>query len=162
MTKEFKKLQKSISKVANFEKQLRIAKNRVINVGITADSSTAKNYESGDPVAVIGAQHEFGAPSLGIPKRSFLREPFLRRQSNIDSFLAKQFEQVVNEKQDAMTSLEYSGVWLRNISFKQFRTSGDGRWAKNSPATIAEKGSSKPLIDTGLLQNSVSYTVRKS
>jgi len=33
--------------------------------------------------------------------------------------------------------------------------------APNAPSTIAQKGSSKPLIDTGSMLNSITYAVRK-
>ena len=36
--------------------------------------------------------------------------------------------------------------------------SGDA-WTPNSPVTIALKGSSKPLIDTGVMLNSVTFAI---
>lgn len=33
----------------------------------------------------------------------------------------------------------------------------DGRWARNSPVTIARKGSAKPLTHTGKLRDSIEY-----
>ena len=43
---------------------------------------------------------------------------------------------------------------------KKYITDGT-HLAPNAPATIARKGSSTPLIDTGALLNSITYEVRK-
>ena len=37
----------------------------------------------------------------------------------------------------------------------------DGNWTPNAPSTIAKKGSDHPLIDTGLMRQSVHYVVKK-
>jgi hypothetical protein len=45
---------------------------------------------------------------------------------------------------------------------KAFETSGNGQWAPNSAITIRQKGSSKPLIDTGRLRGSITYEVENA
>lgn len=44
-------------------------------------------------------------------------------------------------------------------SFKEAFTGNE--WAPNAQSTIDAKGSSQPLIDTGLLRNSLTHVVRK-
>ena len=39
--------------------------------------------------------------------------------------------------------------------------SGRGKFKPNSPKTIKRKGSAKPLIDTGLMRESITYKVNK-
>ena len=46
---------------------------------------------------------------------------------------------------------------------RAFENSGiNGEWKPNSPMTIANKGSSKPLIDNGDLRSSISYEVENA
>lgn len=40
-------------------------------------------------------------------------------------------------------------------------TVGQGKFKPNSPKTIKRKGSAKPLIDTGLMRESITYKVNK-
>ena len=42
-----------------------------------------------------------------------------------------------------------------------FQTDGFGEWKPNSPFTIAQKGSAKPLVDTGELRKHVTYEVEE-
>lgn len=60
--------------------------------------------------------------------------------------------------------LKRIGVLILNEVNKNFvRGSNDGNaWTPNAPATIARKGSSKPLIDTGNLRASFTYQVKRN
>ena len=42
---------------------------------------------------------------------------------------------------------------------EEFRSSGFGEWAPNSPMTIENKGSAMPLIDKGRLRGAITYEV---
>ena len=37
----------------------------------------------------------------------------------------------------------------------------EGAWEPNAPSTVAKKKSSKPLIDTGRMRQSVNYIIRE-
>ena len=60
--------------------------------------------------------------------------------------------------------LKQIGVLILNEVNKNFvRGSNDGdAWTPNAPATIARKGSSKPLIDTGNLRASFTFQVKRN
>ena len=59
---------------------------------------------------------------------------------------------------DPATALELAGVHMLRSIQRNFDAIGrPERWAPNAPGTIARKGSSKPLVDTGWLMNSVRF-----
>lgn len=60
----------------------------------------------------------------------------------------------------ARVALKRAGMVGQNAARSWFTDQRNG-WAPNSPVTIALKGSSRPLIDTGQLRRSIVYVVRK-
>ena len=118
---------------------------------------TAK-YQNGVPVAAVAAWNEFGVSQeakkiLGaIPSRPFFREAIRNNKDKVKKILAD--ADVLADK----NVLEKVGEHMKGEITKSI-VSGD--WAPNAPYTVEEKGSSKPLIDTGLLRQSVHYEVRK-
>jgi phage gpG-like protein len=76
--------------------------------------------------------------------------------SNIDEVIGRLRERVAR-LQDINTPLEQSGAWTRSYFVQRFTGSND--WAANSPYTIAQKGSSRPGIDSGQMRNSITSSV---
>ena len=105
--------------------------------------------------AEIGLKHEFGSYSERIPPRSFLMVPLTKNQKelmDVRKILWKSFEKAEVSLKKAYTEL---GVIAEQIVQRAFETSNDADWDKNSDATIALKGSEKPLIDTAQLRRSI-------
>lgn len=135
----------------------RLSKTGYIQVGVIGKKKTQKKEVT---VAYYGSIHEFGDPASGIPMRSFLRHPiktffprYLRKNMTniIKNIEAGKQEQVLNKL----------GTEARNIVLNAFKTRGTyGEWKPNSPATIAKKGSSAPLIDIGNLRQSIDYKIQ--
>ena len=67
---------------------------------------------------------------------------------------------VQGDFQGSLEDMERLGLKAQNVCRKWFVNPENG-WAPNSPATIARKGSDRPLIDTGELRKSITYVVRK-
>lgn len=104
----------------------------------------------------LGLIHEFGAPSVGIPERSFLRAPFEANRAKYIANLNKALQAVFERRLTVKVALGLVGAQM----------AGDMQLAiakgippPNSPATVARKGSSKPLIDTGQLRQAISSDV---
>lgn len=140
-----------------------------ITVGIHADEGDAMHAgavfaedgalePSGDlTVADVATFHEFGTRT--IPQRSFIRAWFDENQAFIAETLQKQFAQVANGKRPVEQAAERCALAFEG-SVKQ-------RISRGIPpplaaSTIARKGSSKPLIDTGQLRNAVRGKVERS
>lgn len=114
--------------------------------------------------ADIGAVHEYGAPSQGIPQRSFLRIPISER-------LEKEMEQsgALSSEATADVLKEGSTVpWLKKIAILAerivagaFDSAGYGRWPawKNASYT---NNANQILVDTQQLRNSITSEVKES
>lgn len=148
-----------IKKVSHIEKAIKEAKNKSVNVGLPQEKTGSAIYSKDGSVKVVqvGAWHEYGTRKT--PKRSFLREPFIEKEKEIGNFINKQFKKIY-EGQSVDKGLGLIGAYCTNISKASFANSGDGKWKPLKPSTINKKGSSKPLIDTGTLRNSITWVVK--
>lgn len=107
----------------------------------------------------LAAIHEFGSPAANIPERSFLRAP-LRGTTWLPDLCAKLTKGVLIGRftpERAMAILGETSV----AAIKRYITTGDGVPPPLQPETIARKGSSRPLVDTSRLLNSITYVVEK-
>jgi hypothetical protein len=148
------------------QKQLKAmerAKNAVVKVGLPESSiATSKAYKSdGDKTAPtvleVGIWHEYGTQF--VPMRSFLRAPFIEKQSDLKRVIDGQFKLVLQKGLDVEVALGRVGLMARNISVGAFKTQGYGQWPDIQQSTKDAKGSSGILIDTGLLRNSITWVV---
>jgi hypothetical protein len=120
-----------------------------ITIGVHGDDGAASHGE-GLTVADVATFHEFGTPT--VPMRSFIRGWVDENQAFIRDTLQKQFAAVAAGKRPAdiaaaRCALAFEGAVKQRIS-------------RNIPpplaaSTIARKGSSVALIDTGQLRNAV-------
>lgn len=113
-------------------------------------------------VVEIGAVHEFGAGR--IPARSFLRSTFDAQRPKYQKFLTNGLRrEVVAVAKTGQTgpenlTLKRLGLVVEGDIKKRI---ADGIAPPLSPATIARKKSSKPLIDTGQLRASIASEIRR-
>lgn len=147
----------TLERTENLAKAMKKAKSKAVFVGLPSEKVGGEIYGDGQSIMTIGAVHEYGAGNS--PKRSFLRTPFLMHKKKINQYIAKQFETTLNGV-SVGDALENVGAYCTNISKKAFTTKGFGQWDALKPATIARKGSSQPLIDTGTLRNSITWVLR--
>jgi len=136
----------------------------VVKVGVQGPQAAANHQDSRLTVAQIATVHEFGRVihqpkmnrTITIPERSFLRatidmyqEAIARRQVLLtQGYLLGKFEM--------RASLELLGLYVVGLVKQRI---ANGIAPPNRPSTIARKGSSKPLIDTGQLRNSITHKV---
>jgi phage gpG-like protein len=128
-------------------------------VGILGDKTARKDGEGGSN-ALIGAVHEFGSVSRHIPERSFLRAPMA---THLKKEVDKSAPRIARAFADGTPEIAFAilGKKGEKVSKAAFDTSNDGKWPANAPDTISEKGSDRPLIDTGQLRRSISSDVQK-
>jgi len=138
-----------------FKKQLEEISGHHVVVGIRGEAGAASVEDGGPTVAQYATWNEFGTET--IPERSFLR-------STVDENKTKYFgmlEKALGKKKEE--DLDKALAILGEVAASDVRAKiVNGPFVPNSPATIAAKGSSKPLIDTGTMRNAVSYEVRKA
>lgn len=153
------RLQDNLKQLRQYEDSIKQAKRSVVAVGLPAEKVGDRIYGDGLSVIRVGSWHEFGEGNN--PVRSFLRVPFALKADELNEFTAMQFSRVF-EGENVEKALGLIGVKATNISREAFTTQGFGTWPANKPDTIREKGSSQPLIDTGTLRNSITWSVRLS
>ena len=106
-------------------------------------------YDGDVTVSDIASAAEFG---LGQPQRSWLRAWFDENRSQIESQLSTQLRLALSEGHDFEWGAERFALWMQADIQRRIR---NGIAPENHPMTIAKKGSSTPLIDTGLFRSSV-------
>lgn len=120
-----------------------------ISVGVHGAEGSAAHEGGGESIAEIAEAHEFGA---GVPQRSFLRGWFDERQGEIEKVLSAQLELSLRQGKSLDWALERVALWAQGDIQKRIAA---GIMPPNSEETIRRKGSSKPLIDTGVLKASI-------
>lgn len=144
-----------LSFVRELAKQMKIATTHEVNIGIAQDVG---QYSNGEKIVDVGRKHEFG---IGVPRRSFLRMPFIVKQKTIDKAIVTSWKKITDGKSTALKEFGILGIIGQNISKDAFATGGFGKWEKLKPATEKAKGSDEILIDTGKLVQSITNWVAK-
>lgn len=127
-----------------------LAGENVVRVGFLSNAT----YADGKPVAMIAAIQEFGAPGAGIPPRPFFRNMIRKKKGEWPKGIATQMR--VTGYNVALT-LERTG---QAISGQLRQSIIDTNAPPLAKSTIARKGHSKPLVDTGHMLGSVDYEVK--
>jgi hypothetical protein len=131
----------------------RLQKNSGVLVGLPAGTGS---YEDGAPIAVIAAVQEFGSADGRIPERSFLRVPLRQNAETFQAIWRAQVPKVVDG--DMTMHQVMSQLGARAVAVSQEAIS-EGIAPENAESTKKRKGSSKPLIDTGALRQSITFIV---
>ncbi len=133
----------------------------VVKVGVQAKDKAVRRGKGGSirntdqPLAVIAAIHEFGLGDM--PQRSFLRSAYDENLPVID----KMIQRVANGAVFGLgtnAALNQLGNVVQGMVQRKIV---DGPFVPNSPVTIKRKKSSKPLIDTGHLRQSIRYVIER-
>lgn len=127
-----------------------------VAVGIFAKEG-AQTYDDGLTVLQVAIWNEFGTDK--IPERSFIRAYFDENQERLKKIFARLMSYYVIQGRGTKEQvLELLGQQIVGEIRKRISR---GIPPPNAPSTIAKKGSSKPLIDTGQLRSSITYRVSK-
>lgn len=108
-------------------------------------------YDDGTQVAQVAFWQEYG--SLKIPMRPFIRNAVAKNKVKWVRFFQKQLQSHLNFD----LALNRTGEIMRGDIIRSIVATTT---PPNKPSTIRAKKSSHPLIDIGLLKNSISYEVR--
>lgn len=141
----------NIAKFKQLIEQLKASGEKAVYVGFPAEFNEKVEGSDNFNLASLAAVLEFG--NERIPSRPFLRQTLAENQEKYTALFVKLFESGVSIDQIyEQIALIAQGDVQQNIV--------DGKWAANAPSTIKRKKSSKPLIDTGKLRQSVRGTVK--
>ncbi|MGE4336223.1 MAG: hypothetical protein AB7E55_09645 [Pigmentiphaga sp.] len=131
----------------------RLQKNSGVLVGLPAGTGS---YEDGAPIAVIAAVQEFGSADGVVPERSFLRVPLRQNAEDFKAVWRAQIPKVVDGELTMHQLMSQLGARAAGVSQEAI---SEGIAPGNAESTKKRKGSSKPLIDTGALRQSITFIV---
>ena len=131
----------------------------VAKVGIFSDDNARD--DGGLTNAQIGARHEFGVLSEGLPRRSFLKDPINLKRKELLSKADKIIKANIDKNDGDVKIFELIGIYGESIVQEAFETGGFGTWQSLSQSTIDKKGSSQILIDSSQLRKAVISKVDK-
>lgn len=140
---------KGLAKLMTYLKELNKEK---VYVGVPRSSNGIRGN------AMIAFVMEFGSVSKNIPERSYLRSTILEQADKYSKILSETIPDAI--KDGARPHDAYSRLGIIAMNDVRLKIAS-GEFAALAPATIKRKKSSKPLIDTGMLRQSISYEVKK-
>lgn len=123
-----------------------------VEVGVPA----GPREKGGSSSALVASVHEFGSPARNIPQRSFLRGGIERNLPGLIALNGANLAAIGRGQMDIETALGRLGQ-AAAAAVKREIIEGD--FAPLKAATIKRKKSSRPLVDTGQLRQSVTYDV---
>jgi hypothetical protein len=129
-----------------------------VRVGVLADDAKGgMRVPGGDlTIAEIAVVNEYGTEDKTIPARSFARSTFDEKREELVGLGKKLMTGVVDGKIGIKPALDVMGSTLAN-AMKRKIVDGAGVPPPNAPSTVAKKGSSRPLVDTGRLVNAITW-----
>ena len=136
------------------ERMRQIGKTQVL-IGVPASEAPREGVTNN---ATIAASHELGAPTRGIPARPFLIPTIQNNSQKYVELMAQGFRNAMADGTDPDVVYEKIGLQASS-DVKDYIAAGS--FAPLKQKTIDRKGSSKPLIDTAEMMNSIGYEVRK-
>jgi hypothetical protein len=163
----------------NIFKEMEKLKSMCVKVGIPEDAETGDGLH----IAQYAAWNELGVRNKDdsgwyIPPRPFMRNTADGKRGKIQEAIDKYIGSVLQGKADTKTALSGMGEAVVGLTKDTIK---EGPWEKNSPITIhgtnpkipgkrrkstyqfiKGKGSSKPLIDTGIMKNSIQYIIEQN
>jgi hypothetical protein len=144
----------------NILKEMEKLKSMCVKVGVTEDIA-GKTVDGGPPLIKIAEWNERGVMNKDNTAWFIPPRPFVRGWADVKRELITKTEEklgklVTSGKLDANTAIRRLGEYGQS-GVKSYIRNGD--FTPNADSTVAKKGSSKPLIDTGTLRNSIRYQI---
>lgn len=127
-----------------------------VKIGVFSGTGEREGGITGVELAAI---HEFGSPAAGIPQRSFIRSTFENNKPDVARITGQLASKIIKGANVAQ-AYAVLGTWA-TAQVKNTIVSGGGHasWKPLAAETIARKGSSSPLIDTGRLLSSITWEI---
>jgi hypothetical protein len=135
-----------------FQRMLKEIADKEVRIGFQHGKATE---EDGTDVCDVAAWNELG--TVNMPSRPFLRKSVDENEGKINSFLQSKMKDLVRGV-SAEQVLKEIGIFQKDLIQEKIT---EGSFAPNAESTVRQKGSSKPLIDSGRMRQSVNYVIQK-
>ena len=133
-------------------KMLKELNDKQVRIGFQHGKATE---DDGTDVCDVAAWNELG--TVNMPSRPFLRKSVDENGEKINSFM-KSMKREILKGTSAEQILKLIGIFQKDLIQEKIT---EGSYVPNAASTIRKKGSSKPLIDTGRMRQSVNYQIKK-
>lgn len=127
-----------------------VTKAATLEIGFMADAT----YPDGTSVALVATLNEFGVPSRGQPPRPFFRSMIAEKSGEWPAAVG---DLLVANDYDAEKTLSLTGDAIKGQLQQEIATFVGAPLAES---TVKAKGSSKALVDSGHMLNSVDFIVK--
>lgn len=128
-------------------KKLEKKEKKVLTVGFFDEK-----YPNGTRIGKVATANEYGVPEHNVPPRPFMRDTVITRKPK----WLKIVSEVISENLDVVRTLSILGDIIANDVSEMITAY---TIPANKPSTIARKGFNDPLVDTGLMRDSVGWKV---
>jgi len=128
-----------------------------ISVGIPKEESSQKDGQTLF-LADIANKNNFGSYSQNVPARPFGTTTVPRYKPQIQKIVQIQMNAILEKGKDVKKGFDSIGAVCAGYMKKNLT---DGEWTPNAPYTIQMKGSDQPLIDEGLMRQSITWRVNE-
>lgn len=129
-----------------------------VEVGYFGNEQHRPSITSGSPnpitMSSLAAIHELG---LGVPKRAFIEPSLKANRKKYLAYAGRQITPIIRGRQSMDAAWQGLGVMAVADVQKYMVTA---TFTPLAPSTIARKGSSKPLVDTGQMRQAITYRVK--
>jgi hypothetical protein len=149
--------QRSPKALENLLQRLATTASKQVAVGFPKGKSQA--YPDGTSVIDVAFRNNQG---IGVPKRDFMGYAKPAIEEKTAPIMAQWAKEAVNPQGSTgrVEAMQKAAGTVAQDAIMQAIV--DLQDPPNSPATIAKKGSSNPLIDTGHMRDSVTFEIRDS
>jgi len=134
------------------QKEMKELEKLMVAIGFPDGGPTDEN---GVSIAEYAAYNDLGTNRA--VSRPFMRNSVEKHGGDYNKMAEQAIKDIMNGG-TAQAALEKLGVFAKGLVQEEIT---DGVYEANKDTTIERKGSSKPLIDTGTMRNSVNYEIRK-
>ena len=139
-----------LSRLQNYLDELNKSK---VYVGVTKDSNQREKGEATN--ALIAYVHEFG---IGVPERSFMRSTIIE---NAEKYRLIQRDNILPAIRNGTLTAEECYRRLGLVAQGDMQNKiNTGDFKELDEKTVKRKKSSRPLVDTGALLQSITYEVK--
>lgn len=134
---------------------------RYPSVRDTDNPGSFKKNETPPRVTDVAFINEFGSQSLNIPARPFMKKSSRPTEKLFKKETVKLMRQLNGKSASANLQTKFLKLMGPKVTSIFRKTITDLREPPNAPATIELKGSDNPLIDTGLMRQTLTHLVTR-
>lgn len=142
------------------KRQMKMLDKSHTKVGLPKKAKPKSGHASDmSELVIVGAVHEFGAPKVHVPKRSWLRTGSDEAIPTLNRLIQKEYAEVLAGRSTVRRSLDVLGVFMVGRIKRKIRAI---KFPPLRPSTLRKKTKggkvgNNPLIDTGQFIQSIAH-----